>query len=596
MKKFTAKKWTLVMCATMGFATMSCTKISGLDGKKKIIRQNRIDKGKTMDPQAQFDEPSSLGVGMVFDSLYEYHYLKRPYQLTPSIAADFPKYSADRLTMTIPLRTDVKFIDDKCFEGGVGRTVTAQDVVFTLKRYADSSVNDQSYGLIDDMIVGLNKFRATTKGKEFGKADYDQEVEGLKALDDHTVQIKLTKPVSVVEYVLGAPVTSIVPRECTQMYGQDFGVHPVGTGPFKITYRNRLGDLKLVKNPNYHMVYPSEGMPGDAEKGLLKNAGKRLPLLDEVYSPVVMEVQPAMLRFLRGYFDWVAMDADSFLRMAKNEGEGKFSLKPEYDKNFDLYSEPDVGTYWIVLNMKDPVVGHNNTKLRKAMALAINRQGFIDDMLNGRGVLIDSLVPVTIAGNHQDSKVKFPNYDVAEAKKLLAEAGYPGGKGLPVIKYTGATGGNTLRQFEYLRRNLAEIGVKIEADFTTYSAYLKRMDEGNFQIAITGWHADYPDAENFLYWLTGPSRAEGENYGSWHNKTYDHLYQKIAGQPDSPARHEIIREMGEEVAKDIPVIPMYAPYRVGVTTHWVSGFKRALMSDRQLQYLDVDPEAQKKGL
>ena len=585
-----------VLSLLIGVSAWSCTRISGLDGKKKVIRQNRIDKGKTMDPQVQFDEPSSVVIGMLFDGLYEYHYLKRPYQLVPSIASEMPRYSADRLTLTIPLRTDVKFIDDKCFAGGKGRTVVASDIVYSLKRYADASINDSSYGIIDGMIVGLNEFRDKTKGKEFGSVKYDDfNVEGLQAIDEHTVQIKLTKPNSVVEYALGAPVTSIIPRECTELYKQDFGTYPVGTGPFKIKYRNRLGDLVVERNPNYHMVYPTEGMPGDAEKGLLKNAGKKLPLVDEIYSPVIMEFQPAMLRFLRGYFDWVVMDSDSFLRMAFSDGPGSFKLKPEYEKNFDIYSEPDVGTYWIVTNLKDSLLG-TNVKLRKAMALAINRQGFIDDMLNGRGVVIDSVVPVTIAGNHLDSNVKFPNYNVEEAKKALAEAGFPEGKGLPVIKYTGATGGNTMRQFEYLRRNWAEIGIKVEPDFTTYSAYLKRMDEGNFQIAFTGWHADYPDAENFLYWLSGPSKAEGENYGNYQSKAYDELYKKIAGHPDSPERRELIRQMGVEVAKDYPIIPVYAPYRVGVTSKWLSGFKRSLMSDRQLQYLDVDAAAQKKGL
>lgn len=586
----------LVSCVVLSLA--ACTRVSGLDGKKKILRQNRIDKAKTMDPQAQFDEMSGLVVAMLFDSLYEYHYLKRPYELVPSIAADFPKYSEDRLTMTIPLRTDVKFIDNKCFAGGKGRAVTAHDVVYSLKRYADESINPYSYGLIDDLIVGLNDFRKKTKGAAFQSVDYDAiDVPGIKALDDHTVQIKMTKKNTVVGFVLGNKVTSIVPRECTKFYGEDFGFNPVGTGPFKIKYKNRLGDLKLVKNSDYHMTYPAEGMPGDAEKGLLKNAGKKLPLLDEIYSPVISEFQPAMLRFLRGYLDWVVIDSDSFLRMAFSDGPGSFKLKPEYADKFNMYSEPDVATFWIVFNLRDKVLGGDHVKLRKALALAINRQGFINDMLNGRGVVPESVVPITIAGNHIDTNTKFPNYDVAQAKKLLAEAGYPGGKGLPPIKFATNTGGNVTRQIEYLRRNLLEIGVTVEPDFTTFSAFLKKLEEGNFQMAITGWGADYPDAENFLYWLTGPSRAEGQNYVNWQNKTYDDLYQKIVGQPASPERHELIHRMNLEVAKDIPLIPLYNMYRVGVTSKWVTGgFKRALISDRQLQYLDVDPVEQKKGL
>ncbi len=405
----------------------------------------------------------------------------------------------------------------------------------------------------------------------------------------------MTKPNTVLTWVLAASVTAIVPRECTEKYGEDFGFHPVGTGPFKIKYKNRLGDLLLTKNENYHMTYPTEGMPGDAENGLLKYAGAKLPLLDEVYSPVIEENQPTMLRFMRAYLDWVAMDADSFLRMAFRESPGVFKLKPEYAENFKIYSELDAGSFWLIFNLKDEILG-KNVKLRKAIAMAIDREGFIADMLNGRGMVVDSLVPPTIAGNHIDTNSKFPNFDLVEAKKLLVEAGYPGGKGLPAFKFSNATGGTTLRQYEFFRRNLAEIGVKLDADFTTYSAFLKRMDEGNFQIGFAGWHADYPDAENFLFWLTGPARIEGQNYANWQNKTYDLLYKKVAGHPDSPERRELIHQMNAEIAKDIPLIPVYTPYRVGMLTKWTSNFKRMLMADRQLQYLDVDAAAQKKGL
>lgn len=593
---FFSNRLNLLFCLLASLTVFACTKTSGLDGKKKIIRQSRIEKGKTMDPQAQFDEPSSWVVNRLFDGLYTYHYLKRPYELIPSIAAELPKLSSDELTMIVPLRRDVRFIDDACFAGGKGRLVNAHDVVYTMKRFADASVNDSSYGLIEGLIVGLDDFHKKTMGTSFGTFDYDSmDVPGMKALDEHTVQFKMTKPNTVLAYVFANGVTSIVPRECTEKYGEDFGTHPVGTGPFKIKYRNRLGDHLLVKNENYHMTYPTEGMPGDAEKGLLKHAGARLPLVDEVYSPVIAETQPTMLRFMRAYLDWVAMDADSFLRMGYQESPGVFKLKPEFADKFSIYSELDVGTFWFTFNMKDPLLG-KNAKLRRAIALAINRQGFIDDMLNGRGMVVDSLVPTTIAGNHIDTNSSFPNFNLALAKKTLAEAGYPNGKGLPPFKFMNATAGTTLRQYEYFRRNLAEIGIQLEADFTTYSAFLKRMDDGNFQIGFPGWHADYPDAENFLFWLTGPARAAGQNYGNWQNKTYDALYKQIAGHPDSPHRRELIHQMNAEIAKDIPLVPIYSPIRVGMLTKWTSNFKRMLMADRQLQYLDVDAAAQKKGL
>ncbi len=574
----------------------SCSSRGGLDGKTKILRKVLTAKGKSLDPHRQFDAASSEVTALLFDSLFMTHYLKRPYEFVPNLAAAMPEFSADGKLMTIRLRDDVRFQDGDCFPQGRGRPLLARDVVYSFTRFADPFVNANSYSLIEGLIVGLDDARK--KMEALGENHYqygDFPVEGLKAIDDHTVVIQLTRATKVPMQVMAKTIMSIVPKECIDKYGEDFQFHPLGTGAFKLKYTNRLGDVWLVKNPNYHLVYPSEGAPGDAEKGLLKHAGQRLPLVDEVYAPVIEESQPAVLKFLRGYFDWIGLDADAFQRMARKVGEGQFEVKDEYQQHVQLYAAMDSATYWITFNLKHPVLGRQ-LKLRKAMALALNRQGFIDDILNGRGVVVDTVVPPTLPSNAKDLGFKFFDRDVVEAKRLMAEAGFPGGQGLPEFRYLASTGGTTQRIYEYHRRCLAEIGVKIQLDAMPYSSFLDKLEQGDFDITTSGWGADYPDAENFTSLLTTLARSQGQNYGSFSNRRYDELSDLTKITPPGPARTAYFREMAEIVKSEVPIVPLYGLVRVGLyPKEWVQNFKRDLEGDREPIHIDIDVAKQKEG-
>ncbi len=577
-------------------SSCSCSSRGGLDGKTKVLRKVLSAKGKSLDPHRQFDSASSEVVSLLFDGLFMTHYLKRPFEFVPNLAASMPDFSKDGKVMTIKLRDDVRFQDGDCFEDGKGRAFLAQDVVYSFTRFADPFVNANSYSLIEGLVVGLDDARK--KMETLGEDHYqyaDFPVDGLKALDDHTVQIKLTRPTKVPMQVMAKTIMSIVPRECVDKYGVDFQFHPIGTGAFKLKYTNRLGDVWLVKNRNYHLVYPSEGAPGDAESGLLKNAGQRLPLVDEVYAPVIEESQPAVLKFLRGYFDWIGLDADAFQRLARKVGEGRFEVKDEYKQHVQLYSAMDSATYWITFNLKNSVIG-GQLKLRKAMSLALNRQGFVDEILNGRGVVVDTVVPPTLPSNSKDLGFSWQNRDVVEARRLLAEAGFPGGKGLPEFRYLAASGGTTQRMYEFHRRSLAEIGVKITLDAMPYSSFLGKLEQGDFDITTSGWGADYPDAENFTSLLTTLARSQGQNYGSFFNKRYDELSDLTKITAPGPVRTAYFREMAEIVKTEVPIVPLYGIVRVGLyPREWVANFKRDLEGDREPLYIDIDVARQKEG-
>jgi oligopeptide transport system substrate-binding protein len=588
-----------VVCLGVPLSLQSCkcSPDRAEDAGKKIFYSRAEGKAKTLDPPRQYDAYSNLSVMHIFDSLYMYHYLKRPYEIVPNLATGMPEYSADGKVMTIKLRSDVYFHDDKCFVGGKGRKFVANDVAYTLKRFGDTNVNDAgSLTLLTDIVEGYDDYIKKTTAMAGQTILYnDINIPGIQVLDETTIQFKLVKRTPNLFYTLGMAVTAITPKECVDYYGEDFGFHPVGTGPFTISYKNRKGDMVLKKNPRYHLRYPSEGAPGDFEAGLLKDAGKPLPLVDEVVWPVIEEAQPAMLKFFRGSLDWVRIDADSFKSLAQKKADGSFTLKPPYDQKYQLHPGIDLSAYWWVFNMKDPLLG-KNLKLRKAMAHAINRQGYVEDIFNGRGVVIDSVIPSSIAGNAEQLGLTFYPYDVAVAKKLLSEAGYPGGKGLPPITFFYAAGSSVQKPYEYIRRNLAEIGIELKLETLPYTAYIKKFSAGAFQFSVGGWNADYLDAENFLMLFTNDALKNELYYGgAWTNPEFEKMIVEIRDLPDGAERRSIIKKMLILINDDVPAIPTFTYNRLNMTAPWVLNWKRNMGNDLESVYVNIDLDRRKKG-
>ncbi|MBL90626.1 MAG: ABC transporter substrate-binding protein [Myxococcales bacterium] len=599
--------------------TKSMTEYNPDGSIKKIFHYFRSAAHKSLDPQKQFDSASADIINVVYDTLLSYHYLKRPYQLTPNLLTQMPSLSEDGLTYSFELRQDVFFMDDPCFEGGKGRQLTVDDVIYTLKRFADYNVNTISYGtLMQGYIKGMDVFRAETKKLGESKTDYAKlEIEGIKKTGQFEFEMTLTQPIPMALLPFAASQLAIVAREAVMHYGIDFKHHPVGSGPFYISQYSRRGEMRLAKNPKYHLTYPLEGDVGDAENGYLKDAGKRLPLIDEVRLPLIEESQPRMLKFRRGRLDWVGVDKENFTKMAIKEGD-TFRLIPELAGSFRHYYAPYLYSGYWSFNMKDPVLGSEckpeqgdpsdpesecakhqaRTKaLRQAMAYAFDMETYIDKMRNGRGLKSNTIVPIPIAGSEKDTGAKWYPFDLKKAKEKLVEAGYPGGEGLPPIKveYAGTSSGSQ-QDGEFFRRAFAAIGIELQPQYQTFSAYLKKTDSGNFQLASSAWSADYPDAENFYQLLYGPNGPPGPNHGAYANPRYDALYLKSKYMSNGPERYQVFKEMADILKDEVPFLLTVSPISFGLYQNWLLNMKRHMMVDSPYQYINIDTEMKKKGL
>ncbi len=308
-------------------ASLAATLLAGAalaqSAPQKVLTVARTSPFETLDPPRQFSLQTNDIVVMVYNSLLRFSYLQRPYQLEPDLLERLPELSADKLSYTLTLKKGLRFHDSPAFPGGKGREVTADDVLYSLRRYADARLNTKSWFAMEGAVAGLDAWRAATAKAAPGDDLMAVPVEGLQKLDALRLRIKLTKPNPLFLYTLAMSPTSVVPQEAVRHYGDQFGVNPVGTGPFTLKNAERKGVLQLLKNPHYHGVYPSAGAPGDAERGLLKDAGRKLPLLDAVHMPLIEEAQPTMLRFLSGELDRVAVDRANFSKMGRVEPGGE---------------------------------------------------------------------------------------------------------------------------------------------------------------------------------------------------------------------------------------------------------------------------------
>jgi ABC-type transport system substrate-binding protein len=232
--------------------------------------------------------------------------------------------------------------------------------------------------------------------------------------------------------------------------------------------------------------------------------------------------------------------------------------------------------------------------LRQAIAYGLDIPGYIEKMRNGRGIKLETLVPVVFSGAQKEIGFEGFGTNLEMARKKLVEAGYPEGKGLPPIKIEfRASTTDTRQQFEFHRAQLAKVGITLEGGFQTFSAWLRKTEAGNFQISLAGWSADYPDPENFYQLFYGPNKTPGPNNGQYVNPIYDALFEQMRFMNPGPERNVIIKKMATILREDVPVIVTYEPIVLGLFHKWVKNLKRNMMHNPPFRYLRIDPAIKK---
>jgi ABC-type transport system substrate-binding protein len=437
------------------------------------------------------------------------------------------------------------------------------------------------------MLVGLDEYRAATL-KAPPEADLSGTVvAGLVKQDSHRFTLRLKRENTLFMYAFASPATSIVAPEAVKFHGERLATHPVGTGPYVLKDFERKGVIRWVRHAGYHRSYPAVGSNGDAEAGLLKAAGRRRPFVEAVEMPLIEESQPRILKFLRGELDMVGLDRAAIDKMLRREN-GRYLLLPEYSQRYTLYQSERLTAMYLWINQKDPLLGRNKA-LRQAIAHLLDVPGDIETIQRGAAHPLGSIVPLPIAGSERDTGARPVGYDPGRAKALLAQAGFPEGRGLEELTVSCGFGGVEWRdRFDFHRARFAAAGVRLKSNFTDQPTFIKSVEASNFQLALYGWVADYPDAENFYQLLAGRNAAPGPNLASFNHPEYNRAYEAARIMAAGPERLVHLRRMNEILRDEVPLVPLYNSLRVGLRQNWVRNHKFHVLISNPAPYLDLE--------
>jgi oligopeptide transport system substrate-binding protein len=576
----------LVLLMSAALLIFGCSKQNNFDEREiNLISPEKIS---GFDPINASDRYSGNECGKVYEGLFEFHPLKRPYELMPNLAESLPTVSADGLTYTFKIRKGVLFHDSAAFPEGKGRELKADDVIFTIKRLADPKLNAKGWWVIDDRLAGLNEWR--TKYSTAESTNYAEEIEGLKKIDDFTVQMKLKKPFPQFLYALAMPYTFIVAKEAVEHHGKEFLNYPVGTGAFILPKFEQTSMITYVRNPKFReKLYPSEGEEGDDKLGLLADAGKKLPLVDKINVHIIVESQPKWLSFQKAKDDLIEVK-DVNIPQSINENK---ELRSEHkEKGIRLIMKPMLDVTYFAFNHEEPLF--KNKKLRQAMNLAYDRAGYNKMFHENTAFEAQGPVPPGLGGNRKEFKNPYTKYDLEQAKKLLAEAGYPGGKGLPVIVVQTRSDTIARQQVEFFEKSMEKIGINIDVGMNTWPELVNKVTKKQHQMYTMAWGADYPDAENFLGLLYCPNQSPGSNGANYCNPEFDAIYKTATIMQDSPERTAQYEKLNEMSALDVPWVLGFHRTDIYLAQAWLKNFKHMEFNHTQFQYLNVDLEVKKQ--
>jgi oligopeptide transport system substrate-binding protein len=602
------------------------------DDGRKVYYSSFSEPPKTLDPATSYTTTEHVFTGIVFDTLLEYHYLKRPYELVPALAEEVPlaePLGDGRVRYTFTLRPELLFQDDECFRhfgGQSTRRITAHDFVFELKRIADPSVNSpvaEPFG----NLVGFTDFTARLDklGKEAGFAKLSAreryrragEIEGVQALDDRRLRLTLSAAYPQILYWFAMPVSTPMPWEAVEYYtGKDERAllqdHPVGSGPYFISEYDKQARIVVTRNPNWYglrhpewrapgTVFPSEGEPGDFGPGRLDEArkGTRLAQIERAEYRREKESIPAFTKFMQGYFDASGIISESFDKVVRDD-----NLSEEMQRlGMRLDKSVETTVFYIGFNLEDKVVGHaggeKSRKLRQAMSLVVDSDEWLRLFTNGRGIPAQSPLPPGLFGYDEAYRNPYRKVDVARAKRLLAEAGYPGGidpatkRPLHLTYDIGDTSPELRQMVQFHVNRWRELGIDVEVAATTYNKFQQKVREGAYQVFQWGWAADYPDPENFLFLLWSAmarSKNNGPNSANFQNAAYDRLFLEMKSMDNTPARREKIQQMLGILEEERPWIELYHRESYSLYHGWFAANKSAGLSLQTLKYADVDPK------
>ncbi len=649
---------------------------------KNILYSVFSERPKHLDPARSYSSNEVVFTGQIYEPPLQYQYLKRPYTLEPLTAQAMPEVAyfdaqgqalsgdatPERIAYSdfvIRIKPGIYYQPHPAFaQDAQGRyfnhtlspekiaalqaptdlpqetkrELTADDYVFQIKRLAHPRLNSPIYGLMSDYIMGLKEYgdllsaenkKLKSENGELAYLDLNRyPLLGAQALDRYTYRIRIKGKYAQFKYWLAMPFFAPVPWEVEKFYAQPgmkaknfvLDWFPVGNVPYLMAHNNPNKKMVMVKNPNFHGErYPNEGDAGDRESGLLADANKPIPFIDQAVYTLEKEDIPYWNKFLQGYYDASGISSDTFDQAVNIGGTGDAALTPAMEaKGIQLKTTVSTTIQYFGFNMQDSVIGglsERARKLRQAISIAIDSEEMISIFRNGRGIAAQGPIPPGIFGYVEGesgvnpyvynwAKDKPVRKSIADAKRLMAEAGYPEGRdaktGQPLLLHfdTPAVGPDAKSRLEWLVKQFKKIDLQLVIRSSDYNRFQDKMLKGNAQIFEWGWNADYPDPENFLFLLYGPNKKvglNGENAANYDNAEFNRLFEQMKNMDNSPERQDVITRMVDIARHDAPWIWGFYPKNYALYHDWYFNAKPNLMANNGLKYLRIDAAARERS-
>lgn len=537
-----------LLFTTVLFSCTPGSESTGIDGKITgnmgeggrvyggVLRVNETEQIQTLYPHSITDFVSNHIAAQVHETLLRFD--TKDLSLIPGIAESW-EFDTSGTVLTFKIRKGVRFQNDSVFPDGEGREVKADDIKYTFTKlvtyHPDNLVFPTTF---QDIVKGANEYYEASKS---GEPNFP--FEGVKVVDDYTVQIILETYNPTFLQVLTQPSTAIMSKELVNQYGN---LLRKGAGPFIYTESGRGNEVILVKNPNYY---------------LKDSLGNQLPLLDSVVVSFISEKETELRAFMEGKIDLIiGLPAERIKDVLENNIREFENSPPKYI----LDRSPELATHFYEFNTTIPVF--QSKKVRQAFSFAIDRQRIVDDILKGEayGPGIHGLIPPSLQ-NYDISKIQGYNFDPVKARRLLAEAGYAGGKGFPQVKLQLNSGGsrNTNVALEIQRQLREVLNVHIDLEIASFQDKLEDSQYGRGDLFRSAWIADYPAPESFLqltygkYVPEGPNELSYPNVSRYKSPIFDNLYEQGLRGKTTVDRNAYFALAEQVMMEDAPIIVLW---------------------------------------
>jgi ABC-type transport system substrate-binding protein len=572
----------------------AATQSAGAADPNKVLRI-AFDNAETgFDPARVSDSYSNVVNEAIFERLLSYDYLARPAKLVAEAAEAMPEVTDSGRTYTFRIRKGIHFTPDPAFKGK-RRELTADDFVYSFKRFVDPKLRSPWAFMLEGKIEGLDEL--VEAAKRHGRFDYDARVAGLQALDRYTLRLKLKQTDYVFLYTMAQGSFGAVAREVVEVYGDDIAAHPVGTGPYFLKEWRRANRIVLEANPEYRGFNWRYTASEPADEPLVTAmSGKKMPQVGRVEISIIEEEQSRWLAFNQKELDYLALPAT--FRPQVFDADNK--LRREWvDKGVTLFRAINPDIVYTVLNLRDPVIG-GFSKEKIALRRAIIMGYKLDDEIRviRKHQAVRALMPIPVGVVGHDSQWKPLNsYDPTLANKLLDHYGYkkaadgyrtlPDGKPLTLRFATETT--SLAREFNELwRKSMDAIGLRSEFQAAKWADNNKAAKACRLMLWQAAWIADYPDGENFMQLLYGPNTSQSNN-GCYQSADYDAFYRKMVKLPDSPERNRLFQELTRQMEVDGAWSLQVSRERNQLIWPWAKGYKKHPILSTEFLYMDVEP-------